>query len=74
MYRSTLYCRVCGGSLRITGTRCSHRCCRICHGRYCEGPEHTLDIDEARDAHRARLLALLRAHDPLTEHPNRDAA
>jgi hypothetical protein len=60
LYRSALYCNVCGGSLRITGSRCSNRCCRYCHARYCEGPGHSLDLERARERHRARLLALMR--------------
>lgn len=60
LYRSALYCNVCGGSLRITGSRCSNRCCRYCHARYCEGPDHSLDVDRARERHRARLLGLMR--------------
>ncbi len=60
LYRSALYCNVCGGSLRITGSRCSNRCCRYCHSRYCRTPDHRLDVDRAREQHRARLLALMR--------------
>jgi hypothetical protein len=60
VYRSTLYCIVCGGSLRITGGRCGNRCCRYCHARYC-GPDHKLDVEQARELYGARLLALVRA-------------
>ena len=72
MYRSTLYCRVCGGSLRITGSRCANRCCAYCHDRYCEGPNHTIDLEKALALHRERLLALLRMGDepPLASLPH----
>jgi hypothetical protein len=63
VYRSTLYCIVCGGSLRITGSRCANRCCIFCHDRYC-APDHKLDLEKARALHRERLLALLRKEDP----------
>jgi hypothetical protein len=62
--RSTLYCKVCGGSLRITGSRCANRCCIYCHERYCEAPDHKLDLEKARTLHGVRLLALLRKEDP----------
>ena len=60
LYRSALYCNVCGGSLRITGSRCSNGCCRYCHARYCQASDHSLNVDRAREQHRARLLALMR--------------
>ena len=32
----------------------------MCHDRYCQGPEHWLDLPQAREAEGLRLLAAVR--------------
>jgi hypothetical protein len=54
-----LFCKICGASLRSSGSvRCAHGCCPACHRRYCSAAG--LDIEQARTAERIRLLAAQR--------------